>query len=623
MRLHPLSIPYRAVAGSANLGTLVFLGTLIGSGSLDPTGLSFLGLLVGYLVLMGGYQVVYYRRFEYVLADGSLDITSGVVSRRQREIPLGRVQNVDVSQNPVQRAIGIAAVRIETAGGGDTEAVLKYVGRDRARALQRELGGSGRDSRDRIPGGATDGTATGAGQETGTGETAGRPEETVIFELPTRNLALLSLFTIDPGAGAISSAVAALSSGGDPQNVFMLRGVIDRLPGGTLQAVVLVVAIVAVAAWLLSVVLTFARYYGFRLVRVGDELEYERGLLQRHSGTIPMEKVQTLSVHENVLKRRFGYATLAVETAGYGPSSGGGGSESAVPLAERDRVLSIAERIEGVEDPEIERPPRRARQRYAVRFGTAVAVLAGVAYAGATRVAFVPDPGTNYWLAVLGVLGLALVGAHLRWTNRGHATTDDHFVSRTGFWARTTRIVPYFRVQTVADTRTVFQRRRRLASVTADTASSRTIGGGGATAIDVDDGEADRLREVLRSRLRERLADRRIRRPGSRRRDPTGPGTVHGTGDRDTDPDVSRSSGADVGGSSTSDVDGTAGADVDGSSRSDVDGAAGADDRGTPWIDVPDDGEDDGRAEDGPERGDLEGDDPERGDPEDDDGSGR
>ncbi len=85
-------------------------------------------------------------------------------------------------------------------------------------------------------------------------------------------------------------------------------------------------------------------YYGFRLSRVGD-LQYERGLLQRYNGSIPLDKLQTLTVRENALKRRFGYATLAVETAGYavGTSVNAG---VAVPLAPREEVYELARDID-------------------------------------------------------------------------------------------------------------------------------------------------------------------------------------------------------------------------------------------------------------------------------------
>jgi putative membrane protein len=83
-----------------------------------------------------------------------------------------------------------------------------------------------------------------------------------------------------------------------------------------------------------------------------------------------------------------------------------------------------------------------------------------------------------------------------------------------------TRVVPYYRTQTVVDARSVFQRRRRLGSVTADTASSASLVGGTATAVDVDEETAERLRELLRERLQERLRrERSHRRVRNRRQD--------------------------------------------------------------------------------------------------------
>ncbi|ERH03912.1 MAG: putative membrane protein, partial [Halorubrum sp. J07HR59] len=75
-------------------------------------------------------------------------------------------------------------------------------------------------------------------------------------------------------------------------------------------------ALLLVVSWLLGVVSAVTNYYGFRLTLAGEELRYERGLFRRYSGSIPLEKVQTLSIQDNPPKRWFGYATLAIETAG-------------------------------------------------------------------------------------------------------------------------------------------------------------------------------------------------------------------------------------------------------------------------------------------------------------------
>ncbi|MFC7080246.1 PH domain-containing protein [Halorussus caseinilyticus] len=118
-------------------------------------------------------------------------------------------------------------------------------------------------------------------------------------------------------------------------------------------------------------------------------------------------------------------------------------------------------------------------------------------------------------LLPLGFVVLAPVAAHLKWRHRGYATGENHVFTRNGFWTQTTKVVPYYRVQTVIQTGTVFQRRRRLASVVVDTASSA---GGVAAAVDVDAETAAELREFVAEKLQESLR-RRVDESASRNAD--------------------------------------------------------------------------------------------------------
>ncbi|MFC7173835.1 PH domain-containing protein [Haloplanus litoreus] len=86
---------------------------------------------------------------------------------------------------------------------------------------------------------------------------------------------------------------------------------------------------------------------------------------------------------------------------------------------------------------------------------------------------------------------------------------ENHVVTRNGVLRRRIKVVPYYRIQTVIDTQTVFQRRWGVATVTADTAGSLSIVGHDAAAVDVDESTAERLRTTLDTRLRESLAARR------------------------------------------------------------------------------------------------------------------
>ena len=492
--LSPLSIPYRAARRGASVAfTLLFLAasgsSALGGAVGQLVGVALAGLSV---VAFVGYEVVYWRRYEYDLTADTFDIRSGVFRRRNREIPVGRVQNVDISRNVVQRLLGIAAVDLETAGGGATEAAVRYVSFNEAKRLQRTLAARKR------------------GQAPRADETEA-PESEALFVLEPRELALVGLLSFDLRTpGVVVFVVYGLLTAGGPSLPFDLPsdGLALAVASGAL------VVLLVLGSWLAGAAAAVLNYYGFRLTRVDDELQYERGLLRRYDGSIPLDKVQTLTVVDDPLKRRFGYATLYVETAGYAPgASDERGSQAAVPIASRDRVLDLVADLEGVQVGSLDRPPKRVRRRYVARYLLAVGALTGL-LAG---VAQVVDTGVA-WFLPLVLVPVVPVAAHLKWRHRGYALGADHFLSRNGVLRRQTKVVPYYRVQTVIDSRTLFQRRWSLGTVTADTAGSLSLVGADAAAVDVDDATADDLRGRLVDRLYrsldERHRDRQIAPPG-------------------------------------------------------------------------------------------------------------
>lgn len=487
MKLDPLSVPFRAGESVVRLAWLLVFA-LVGSPAVG--GASGIGLaVVGWFVIALTYQLVYYQRFEYELSGDTLDIASGVVSRRNREIPVGRVQNVDISRNVVQRALGIAQINLETAGGSSTEASLRYVSFEEAKRLQSEIG--------RLKRGRQSGDSTRS-------ESADADPERELFAVTRKELVLLGIVGIDLRLLSVVTVVLSVVA---PS---LREQFADPLVGLAVTAPLAAGAVVAIAA-LISGALALTSYYGFRLARRNDELLYERGLFQRFSGTIPLEKVQTLTISENVIARRLGYASLAVETAGYAPNDAG--SQSAVPLADKHRVVALARSIEGFDDIDFDRPPKRARERYAVRYSIVAAVAIAAAF-GADRYT-----GLMFaWYVTLALLPVAAVGAHLKWLNLGYDVQSEYAVLRQGFWTRTTTVVPYYRVQTVIDVQTVFQRRRRLASLIVDTAGSSGLTSRQPRALDVDEARAAELRETVADRLQQAVQRRRTKRHRERLR---------------------------------------------------------------------------------------------------------
>ncbi len=75
------------------------------------------GLLLFALPVPLGVALLRRRRHGYALAAGSVQVTRGVLVHREWTVPYGNVQAVTVRRGPIQRLLGLATIRIDTAGG--------------------------------------------------------------------------------------------------------------------------------------------------------------------------------------------------------------------------------------------------------------------------------------------------------------------------------------------------------------------------------------------------------------------------------------------------------------------------------------------------------------------------
>jgi membrane protein YdbS with pleckstrin-like domain len=81
--------------------------------------------IVTYIVLIGGlgifllfYTDLLYESYTFLLTEDMILIEKGVIWKRKNAIPYSRVQNVNITHNPLERILGIASVHIHTAGMG-------------------------------------------------------------------------------------------------------------------------------------------------------------------------------------------------------------------------------------------------------------------------------------------------------------------------------------------------------------------------------------------------------------------------------------------------------------------------------------------------------------------------
>jgi putative membrane protein len=231
-------------------------------------------------------------------------------------------------------------------------------------------------------------------------------------------------------------------------------------------AIVLILAFVRVLSMAWSVV----RLHEFRLTRVGEDLRTEYGLLTRVTATIPLKRVQSLSVWEAPLQRLVRRKAVRVETAGgHGTPQGGAAKqprEWLAPIIHRDAVPALVREV--LPGFELDGHDWQRLHPRAFRRAVKPMALLGIAL----TVPFV------YWLGWAGlVVAPFTVGwlALVTWMHVTHtqwAVTADTLVLRSGWLWREVVVVPVAKIQVVGRIESPFDRRAAMSGVRVDTAGS-------------------------------------------------------------------------------------------------------------------------------------------------------
>jgi putative membrane protein len=482
-RLHPLSVVFGLGAQVRQLAlpALAFLVTA-GSGGLGWQ--RWLAIPVAITMLMA---VARYLTFRYRYEADHMVITDGLIFRNERHIPYARIQNIDAVQTVVHRMFGVVEVRIETGGGQKPEATLDVLPLEGLAEMRARVFG-----------------ATNVSATTSEPDAAAQP----LLTLDARELMLFGLIH-NRGMIVVGALFGILWEFGlterfnDSINVpnVARRGVIrsivrDALGPGAVafgQAWLFM----AGAAAFLSVVRVFSigwalvRLHRFSLVRAGEDLRITFGLLTRVTATLPLRRIQTVSIRENLLHRYFQRATVRVQTAG--GTSGGNDTpqrEWLAPLIKTSELPTLlAHILPGVDfaafdwQPPAPRAFRREMTRWIV-ISVAVSVAASVLWRWWALVLF---PACVAW----GAVASRQYVAHLRW-----ATGDGTVVLRRGWLSRETSVARFAKIQSVALQQTPLDRRHAMATVRVDTAGS-TLGSSRVIIPYMARVEADRLRAEL------------------------------------------------------------------------------------------------------------------------------
>jgi putative membrane protein len=465
-RLHPATLLFDLARHAKNFALptvlLIFGASRSSGGPGGVFGRMPEGWEVWLLVLFAPAAVVSvtrYLTFRLRYDERELVIRWGLLFRHERHVPYARIQNVDAAQNVFHRLFSVVEVRVETGGGKEEEARLSVL----PRAAFDEIRSRVFSSRAEHP---------------------AHPEHPELLHLRLKELLLFG-FLENKGMVVIGAAYGVgwetglldrlmgryFADGALGRGFFrdLFRAVFDAGPLPVAQIGMAVVAIVVflMVVRIVSMGWALVRLYDFRLTRVSEDLRTEYGLVTRVSATVPIRRVQTISIRTGLLHRWLDRASVRVETAG------GAGSEGTAHMRE---WLAPLIRVEAL--------PQLLQQ-----------VLPGFDYGGVTwqpvhprafRRAMKPVlflitavtlllASTNGWVA-LGVLLVLLpwltVSTRKQVQHLGWVEGDLVVLMKSGWIWRQVTVARINKIQVVAMHQSPFDRRAAMARVRVDTAGA-------------------------------------------------------------------------------------------------------------------------------------------------------
>jgi putative membrane protein len=395
-RLHPLALLTiaRRFIG-ASLLPLVALLLSLGTKVLVP-------LLLAALLLGLPLAVLSWWRYRYRVAEGRLELRSGVLSRNVRRIPLDRIRGVDISAPFLHRLLGLVKVEVEAAAGGGSKAEISLaaVSRDQADALRAAL------LRTEPVGVGASGPAL----------------------LQRTSPVLLAL----GGVTSMRYLLAPLAVLG------LLLNLADDLPGGFIEragetAVDLIptdpLGIAGAVAGLTVVVLMIGAAgsllvdWDFTLTDEAERFTASRGLLTRRVVTIDRDRIRGADVRDTPLRRPLGLVSITGIVAGLRGRTGGTTLAPVLPAREAHTLLRAVDPVAPDPAEPLSRHPLPARRRRLVR---ALALpLSALIAAIALR-----SPSAIAAAVALAVLAIPL--ALDRYRQLGHSFDGRRLVLRSG-----------------------------------------------------------------------------------------------------------------------------------------------------------------------------------------------
>lgn len=468
-RLHPLTIVFGLLKAGRGIVPIIPL-LLFGNKRL---GLGLLALTVAGTVAT---TLARYFSFRFRIEGDELITQQGLLERKQRSIPLTRIQEIRVEQGILHRFFDVVDAKIETGSGAGAEASLSVLARAEVERLRQAVFARAAQIK------------ASAAPPSHVQVVAPEPEPVILRQLGFTDLLLIGLTTNHLlSALVLFGALWNFADDVLPANIyeqagrFVVRnaGRLSAQETATATAIALLGLLLGLLAMLIigalfSTIGAFVLFYGFTLTARGEDLQRRYGLFTQRTSSLPRRRIQTLKIEEKPLRRWLGLAALRADTSGSrrDDKDDNTGRDTLLPLARRAEMDDLLTNV--FPDFVADEAEWRRVSPLAIRHGVIKGAIACVLLAATLFV--VQRSLIAAW--PLALLPLVYLISRANYRHLGYALGAHYLRTRRGWLGRATHIVPINKIQAVEIRQSPFDRRLGLATLSVDTAGQAYTGGG-------------------------------------------------------------------------------------------------------------------------------------------------
>ncbi|WP_144527884.1 PH domain-containing protein [Peribacillus simplex] len=301
-RLHPFKIPFefwKLLKGNAFFIIMLYV---LNFGS-EKTYMKVLqiGFLV-YLIWKVISIILKWYTYKYQIKEGIIYITSGLISKSYRTVPIHKVQNVQQRTTLFHKIFSLTSLTFETGMTGDQGTVpFEVISRREAERLEGEYA-----SKQEIPVIEVD-----IPEERIAEPTHGK----TIHFTPTKQDVLKASFTSLSFLALIPILATLYNTLDDFINLENAEGFLAKLLD-TWWIITIVLAGLICVAVAFGIVSTFVKYGKYEISSDHERIYIKKGVLDESAFSIQKEKVQAVEITQSIIKRLLGLAEVKLVSAG-------------------------------------------------------------------------------------------------------------------------------------------------------------------------------------------------------------------------------------------------------------------------------------------------------------------